>query len=555
MGGICSKGREKPEPAPTPSPPALTSPVPRHSPGKRRVDRSSSLFITTHALQQVLKGNYFDVPEEFLEPPVRKLSIQVSTGFGENSLLRRIVFRLLPKIRLYARSVGLEVEVCDMRWGMDEHSQSRPEFTECCMRQLQRTSTVSPGYLFLALWDNVDDDDAPAPVPLAPLPYSMYQDPVDVILKELSKEDRDLFHTFYELNQAVTPSEYQHRESNLLSGSAAESLKVKEAHLRGRLVSATLKFSGETYSMLREHLLQTAQEMEARTTLELQIRETRVRPKFVWIRRPKVPSELTKEPTVESQWDRFTCQGGELEIALSSLPDGVRIIDFDNHQSSVDTACADVESAVRQGLDELGKALTSWDDASEGIGVPGRVTADMMVHGLWCRKLAQEFRGREGLVREIVQRLDCAESGDYSPVTVAVAGPRGCGKSALLAKVAEVSRSRLAQKHGENTVILLRFLGLTPPSTGMEEVLWSMYRQWRAIRGDSAEVRRGRNYREAVEAFHAMFNEAGDMGVRLVVILDGLDRMHDVEESRSKLTWLPSFFATMCEPRCFLFGR
>jgi len=148
-------------------------------------------------------------------------------------------------------------------------------------------------------------------------------------------------------------------------------------------------------------------------------------------------------------------------------------------------------------------------------------------HDAFGENRAKSFIGRASILKTI---LDYVAHEDRHPL--AVWGESGSGKSALMAKAIEESRSGIA-----NCEIVSRFIGATPASSDARSLLESICRQvTRIYVGDETTI--PTDYKELVKEFGERLKLATPQK-RLIVFLDALDQLSDADHARN-LIWLPS---------------
>ena len=156
---------------------------------------------------------------------------------------------------------------------------------------------------------------------------------------------------------------------------------------------------------------------------------------------------------------------------LTKTYDGCSFHDFQTESEAWKQQLEDWKRFIFQelkvSLDEVIRRKESWNKDGDGLGLPGSVLSDMFHHYQWAAEKNRLFFGREDLVRSVVERVFSTDTrGSNSPfsgISVAVIGGSGCGKTALMSRVAaEVWRRQ--QEEGLERPVIIRFCGTSPES-------------------------------------------------------------------------------------------
>lgn len=143
------------------------------------------------------------------------------------------------------------------------------------------------------------------------------------------------------------------------------------------------------------------------------------------------------------------------------------------------------------------------------------------------------FTGRADALRRIAQYVAGTEA-----QPLALVGEPGSGKSAVMAQAAEAARQAFRQA-GTEVVVVSRFIGWTPGSAVIRELLDKLCRQ---ISRDysQAETATPSDFRELVQEFPKRLALASDPGrPPLILFLDALDQLSEADNARN-LSWLPA---------------
>jgi energy-coupling factor transporter ATP-binding protein EcfA2 len=176
--------------------------------------------------------------------------------------------------------------------------------------------------------------------------------------------------------------------------------------------------------------------------------------------------------------------------------------------------CADVEAS----LSAVIKAETGKFTSRPALDL------ETEAHDQFAAERVRHFTGRQSVLDTIGTHI---RSGESRPLVVH--GPSGCGKSAIVARAAALAKAAVP-----DSVLIQRFIGVTPDSSSGITLLSSLCRQLSREYGVSEETPLG--FHPLVAAFHERMARA-TAERPLVVFLDALDQLRPGDEARS-FTWL-----------------
>jgi hypothetical protein len=149
------------------------------------------------------------------------------------------------------------------------------------------------------------------------------------------------------------------------------------------------------------------------------------------------------------------------------------------------------------------------------------------------RGTEQLFVGRHEELRQIQSYVSGREpfAADKPNAPLIIHGSSGCGKTAMLARVAqEVAKATTAESQP-----IVRFLGVTPYSSDIRSLLASLCQELRQREPRQDEL--PAEVRELTRELHAHFN-AATAEQPLILFLDALDQLSDADNGR-RLNWIP----------------
>ncbi len=210
-------------------------------------------------------------------------------------------------------------------------------------------------------------------------------------------------------------------------------------------------------------------------------------------------------------------KGAEEDAELAALKDELRhklpeqnVCKFS--ASDLARLCADVEAKLSAVILAEAGRFTSRD----------ALDLEIKAHEDFALNRVRHFTGRQSVLDVISRHI---RGGESRPLVVH--GASGCGKSAIMAKAAE-----LAKKPG--AVLIQRFIGVTPDSSSGVSLLSSLCRQLSRDYGVTEETPIG--FQPLVASLHERMARA-TAEKPLVIFLDALDQLRADDEARS-FTWL-----------------
>ncbi|KAK3105389.1 hypothetical protein FSP39_024054, partial [Pinctada imbricata] len=152
---------------------------------------------------------------------------------------------------------------------------------------------------------------------------------------------------------------------------------------------------------------------------------------------------------------------------------------------------------------------------------------EVLQHSTMAKERCEMFHGRDAVLDQVMAYI----KGDaQQPYTVF--GPSGSGKTSIMAKVAR----QVHLIHNRDAIVILRFLGTSPESSNVVNLLRSLCQQILINTGDKTDYDM-----DSLESLMQVFKtivEKYDSGLPMVIFLDSLDQLSNVH-SAHKLRWLP----------------
>ena len=130
------------------------------------------------------------------------------------------------------------------------------------------------------------------------------------------------------------------------------------------------------------------------------------------------------------------------------------------HFQYIEKLCADfyktLTDKISQGIEE-----------NDSVNAEDPLTEEVFQHGSFCKRKSELFYGRD----EFLTSVQKAVTNDRVAV---LHGESGCGKTSLMAKIATKVKKWLGK---ESTSVVLRFIGTTPDSSDLRNLLQSICEQ------------------------------------------------------------------------------
>ncbi|MFC1853920.1 AAA family ATPase, partial [candidate division CSSED10-310 bacterium] len=388
----------------------------------------------------------------------RVFRVFVSSTFAdlkeERNALQRLAF---PRLRELCEEHGCHFQAIDLRWGIREQAALNQQTMKICLNEIIHCQTVTPRPNFIVLLGDRYG--------WCPLPSEIPQDEFDAIVERTPKDDqREMLLSWYRRDDNAVPPVYclQSRTGEFVAQTAwagverrirrillnaAEEL-FEENRLLKYVASAThqeVALGALNVALARRHVFGFFRQIENLDELVNDLPGCPGGQAFVDIdeRGCLDVSSLDKQRILKKVL-RNTCSGRVFEYRAQWVGDGVSIL-------HLETLCQDVVRSLSHViLDEI-NLMEEVTPLEQEIGY----------HVRFGEERATCFVGRETVLRRVTDYLRGTET-----YPLVVFGPAGCGKSALLARVAEDVRTLWPR-----ALLIKRFVGATPASSNLRALL------------------------------------------------------------------------------------
>eukprot|EP00736_Rhodelphis_marinus_P002929 Rmarinus@m.4982 len=501
--------------------------------------------------------SYLSQPFPKFTPPRRPQSLCVflSSEGGDSEIERQALARVVfPKVRKYASERGVTFDIVDLSLGLDSPpcDPKGDVRVNTASEMIRHCHMHSDGLFFLSFWGQKYGSRS--------LPTSLNASDADEILSKLSEEDKHSFESVYR------------RDANVLDGVRyvpnarfEKECTVQEAmNTKARLREVLVPIAEQVWGEDKARYVFCVSSLQRESEVAISLVEKGTRLQAAWLRRhfdkeispddeaaPRYADMNGSQMDMERRvmWEIYAGEGGSIEGAAQDLGPAVALMPFHTTfvpgkgvtetSSHVSRMCAAVENLLTKEVDSIKRRASAWEAAVSRLDLSARVLEDTWRQIDWMQAAVREFHGRGELMQDVLDHvLDPRAPGKSA--TLAIAGPTGCGKSYLMAKLSKL----LAEKDPDGTV-LFRSVGLTTGCPPIHEILISLLQQWNAIKISKGESGMGSipedlSPQDIFQRFEEMLVEAEKNKNRLYVLIDGVERIQEVEGSRSKLSWLPS---------------
>jgi WD40 repeat protein len=473
----------------------------------------------------------------------RTFRIFVSSTFAdlveERNALQRQVFPVLAKI---CEKAGCRFQAIDLRWGVTVEAGLDQRTARICLEEIQRCQTITPRPNFIILLGNRYG--------WCPLPEAISAGEFEQInryAQDHQLEHRSLLTAWYSRDDNADPPVYFLRRRKEEDDADYTQLDVwakqVELPLRELLASAA-----GTIPLTDEHRVEYERSLTEREILKGALNDTVPDAEghvFAYFRDVDHLDQLESTSTEEYDLlrryvdfvDAATAEGCHLRDldARAKLRDlRMRIENrlgggHTHHYPAtwcsqgvssdhVDRLCADVLADLRTVIEAEIHRLTASDPLKDEVTFHQEFGKDL--------GSKERFRGR----RTLLQRIGEYVTSTDAKRPLVVHGPAGTGKTALMARAAE-----LAEEQRPGSVVVRRFIGATPWSADGRALLQVLCQELgNRYDSDSALPL---EHREMIAEFRHRLAWATP-AKPLIMFLDALDQLSETDNVQA-LAWIP----------------
>lgn len=473
----------------------------------------------------------------------RTVRLFVSSTFSdlktERDALQREVF---PRLKQLCLSKGLRFQAIDLRWGISEEAGRDNQTMRICLRELRRCQQDRPKPNFLIL---LGDRYGWRPLPEI-IPAALFEKLEEKIRAE-NAERAELFGNWCKRDDNAVPPVYELQPRRERFGELALWESEVERPLLAALVDAAESLLADPAcpAPRREAIYaiaigSSATEQEIiEGALKVPDAATHVRAFFRTI--DNLPNDPPPKDYVDIgdpqaklrlealKFDRIKPHIGDRNVCRYRVPWRGNGVNTDDLKEFCEQAWKQLSAVVEQQIAALAKVPA--DELEE------------QAHQHFGEERCHRFVGRGEPLNRIAAYL---RQGSDKPL--AVIGPAGSGKSAVMARAVQT-----AGEEKSNAQIIARYIGATPASSDLIQLLRNLVGEIRrrypapvATEPESGEGGKPKpgdaeipfEFNPLLNAFHEALQRPA-AGQPLWIFLDALDQLTASHQAYS-LTWLPA---------------
>lgn len=153
---------------------------------------------------------------------------------------------------------------------------------------------------------------------------------------------------------------------------------------------------------------------------------------------------------------------------------GVDPLALPEHAKYIGKLCDDFYDTLTKMIDD-GITENETSDSSDSFA------EEIFQHGSFCQKKCKSFHGRKEFLEAAQKTLV-----EHERHTVVLHGESGCGKTSIMAKIAKEVKQWVQD---QSAIVILRFIGTSPESSGIRPLLKSICMQLCRVTGqDTAGI-------------------------------------------------------------------
>lgn len=460
----------------------------------------------------------------------RKIVIYVCAADSQDCCIEKGVLHnsVYPELRDYCRSQGYELHIVDLHWKTGLEKQQDHEFPELCLGELARQMEVAYVIPVLFLSNSLG-------TPL--LPKTIENQDFEMALK--SADNKELLQKWYQLDGHAQPPCYRLQPiASHIPGFKENSPEERERALNEwrSEIERTLSVLVNVFPQeLRDTYLTTVVEQEIHNTVFMSQELAR---RCLWLYRvcapaasqsqePPSPGETELRRRLEALHKDLKNQLNEkhiLRIPVRWVEGGLDL-QLPDHAQYVTEVTSQLDKHLRGVVDTIIEEDQAKNMLKSSYGIDSRLFQELMQQTSFCQRAAQCSINREAVLQEIKSYV----VGD-SQHPLVVHGPRGCGKTTLLARAAQCCHTWQPE-----ALLLVRFVSISAQSHTTEQLVRSIVDQCSVLTygHQSWAVHSIQSYAELLPRLLA----ASFIHRPQIIMIDGIDQVKDY--GTQNLDWLP----------------
>lgn len=510
---------------------SLSSPPGTHSPKDLGADGHvpAEIASLSEQLQNLIMGR---VAQAKTATRTRKIVIYICAADSQDCCVEKGALHntIYPELRMHCRMKGYELHIVDLHWKTLLEKQQDHEFPELCIGELTRQMEVA--YIIPVLFLNNSLGTPLLPNTIESADFKMAIDGAQATAQVLLSK-------WYQLDNAAQPPCYRLQPiSSHIPGFKETSIEEREKALEewrteiDKMLAVLITvFTQE----LRDTYLTTVVEQEVHNTVFM---SQELAKRCIWLNRVYTPAEKTPE--------NLSAVDGELHRRLNTLQKDLRNQLAEKHivrlpvkyvEGGLNSQIPEHAQYISAAVAHLQKQLTDMCDSiieehqsrtmlKPSFGIEAPLFEELNQQTSFCQKAAQCSVNREKTINEIKSYIT---SDNTSPLVIY--GPGGCGKTTLLARVAQCCQQWLPE-----AFLILRFIGISAQSSTIEQLLSSITNQC-SILTYGHKCYCTHNVETYAKTLPALLT-ATCLQRPLIIMLDGIDQVKCLNSKT--VDWLPT---------------
>ncbi|XP_071956967.1 NACHT and WD repeat domain-containing protein 2-like [Antedon mediterranea] len=489
------------------------------------------------------------IPDMHIKRNGNEVWVFVSSTFTDTKMERDLLMEdVYPFLREFCRKIGLDFNVVDLRWGIRRVLANSHQATSICLAEVQRCRKTSIGPFFVGILGN---KYGWRPIPriiesktfmtfMSYMENSTSRDAADdnaiELLKEWYKLDTNSLEPEFVL-QPITNKfpNYDKNSSDDIKG-WNDTFDILQKAIFSAIMFSELSHDTKmelTRSITEGEIMEAIDDKSEQKRCFFFDRDLRSfdaqqasKIGYVDMVHGNVDANASRKleqlkSTIwnnlqESNLNRYKMEFKPSNEEMSTNPENKKAL-----KTFCDKFCEYMVDSIKNGAAEHRSTMNN------------SVYAEVVNHSVFARERAEMFSGRESILEEIMTYLK-QESGKKPFV---LHGVGGSGKTSVLAKVFSKSLARWdTMNSDERPAHIVRFIGVTPESSNIRDLLYSVCRQLSYVLKINPSSVQG-DYKHLEEKFMQLLQKATS-SMPFIIFIDSLDQLSDDNEGRD-LHWLP----------------
>ncbi|XP_076802555.1 NACHT domain- and WD repeat-containing protein 1-like isoform X2 [Clavelina lepadiformis] len=509
------------------------------------------------------------------------IRIFLSSTFSDMAVERNLLLeKAYPALRSFCQRIGLDFQVMDMRWGIQDNATVDHSTCELCLLEIKACKRLSMGPFFVAFLGN-RYGFRPIPAVISVLDFEK----ICEVSKTAGISGAHLLHQWYIRDDNVVPPAYILQPITSIypyfddQDTANESRRNSD---RQKWFETSQTLSNLIHGCVEEairqnHFTETEVKHYFKSVTEQEIEEglqSTDSNKAIFMYRREIVDIQDNITDREAQKYIDLKEAGKVDTEAQSLLNAMKkgieklsgfaannikiyrinwlshqgiSTECESHANYLQTFCNDfvndMKSAISQLLDVSEKHVQETAHNKNKLEPVSNDDTDWLFEEVahqasFAHAKCQSFCGREALIDKIMEKLyheTCRQP-------VVIFGSSGKGKTALMAMILKYCRKR-----SPNDYLIYRFLGTSPNSSHIHNVLQTVIIQiCEAYKLTIPAFHTLQNFNTLVQRFIELLDQISNKVQNvdpnekrnLVIVLDSLDQLSPLEGAH-KLNWLP----------------